>query len=163
MIIPAPTRVRQWGGKQCRDCDRCRSCPLCGISERELIAAYVSGLNACAYCHGTHVGVAEARGVAPDLINALLVDIETAPIEAKMKPLLRYVRKLTLSPAQITEADGAAVYDVGWGDDALFSAVLVTALFNFYNRLVEGVGCVPEAAKRLSTKGYDVFAQMAQA
>jgi hypothetical protein len=26
------------------------------------------------------------------------------------------------------------------GDDALYSAVLVTALFNFYNRLVDGVG-----------------------
>ena len=43
----------------------------------------------------------------------------------------------------------------------------MTALFNFYNRLVDGVrldlpdGYIPEAAKRLSTKGYDVFAQMA--
>ncbi len=138
-------------------------------AQRELIAAYVSGLNACAYCHGTHAGVAEACGIAPDLIKALLVDIETAPLEAKMKPLLRYAKKLTLSPAQVTEADAAAVYDAGWGDDALYSTVLVTALFNFYNRLVEGVGLAlpdgyaPEAAKRLSTKGYDVFAQMAQA
>jgi len=47
-------------------------------AQRELIAAHVLGLNACAYCHGTHVGVAEACGVAPDLIKALLVDIETA-------------------------------------------------------------------------------------
>ena len=47
--------------------------------QRELIAAYVSGLNACAYCHATHVAVAAACGVAPDLIKALLADIETAP------------------------------------------------------------------------------------
>jgi uncharacterized peroxidase-related enzyme len=136
--------------------------------QRELIAAYVSGLNACVYCHGTHLGVAEACGVAPDLITATLADVETAPLEARMKPILRYVRKLTLSPARMTEADAAAVYDAGWGDDALYSAVLVTALFNFYNRLVDGVGLdlpdgyKPEAAKRLSIKGYDVFAQMAQ-
>ena len=44
----------------------------------------------------------------------------------------------------------------------------MTALFNFYNRLVDGVGlALPdgyplEAAKRLSTKGYDMFAQMAR-
>jgi uncharacterized peroxidase-related enzyme len=137
--------------------------------QRELIAAYVSGLNACTYCHGTHLGVAEACGIAPDLIKALLVDIETAPLEARMKPILRFARKLTLSPARVTEGDAAAVYDAGWGDDALYSTVLVTALFNFYNRLVDGVGLampdgyVNEAAKRLSTKGYDVFAQMAQA
>jgi len=85
-----------------------------------------------------------------------------------MKPILRYARKLTLSPARISEADAAAIYDSGWADDALYSTALVTALFNFYNRLVEGVGLdlpdgyVPEAAKRLSTKGYDVSAQMAE-
>jgi uncharacterized peroxidase-related enzyme len=136
--------------------------------QRELIAAYVSGLNACVYCHGTHVGVAEACGVAPDLITAVLNDIETAPVEARMKPILRYVRKLTLSPAHMIDADAAAVYDAGWGDDALYSTVLVTALLNFYNRLVDGVGLAlldgyaPEAGKRLSTKGYDVLTQIAQ-
>src|SRR5580704_13164065 len=108
--------------------------------QRELIAAYVSGLNACTYCHGTHLGVAEACGVAPDLITSSLADVETAPLEPRMKPILRYARKLTLSPARMTEADAAAVYDAGWGDDALYSTVLVTALFNFYNRLVDGVG-----------------------
>jgi alkylhydroperoxidase family enzyme len=113
-------------------------------------------------------GSAVACGVAPDLIKALLADIETAPLEATMKPILRYAKKLTLSPARMTDADAAAVYDAGWGDDALYSTVLVTALFNFYNRLVDGVGLdlpegyVPEAAKRLSTQGYDVFARMAQ-
>ena len=76
-----------------------------------------------------------------------------------MKPILHYAKKLTLEPARVTEGDAAAIYDVGWGDDALYSTVLVTALFNLYNRLVEGVGLtlpdgyVPEAAKRLSTKG----------
>jgi uncharacterized peroxidase-related enzyme len=136
--------------------------------QRELIAAYVSGLNACVYCHATHVGLAEACGVKPDLIEALLSDIETAPIEASMKPILRYARKLTLSPARMIEADATAVYHAGWGNDALYSAVLVMALFNFYNRLVDGVGLAlpegyaAEAGKRLSTKGYDMFAQMAQ-
>jgi hypothetical protein len=69
----------------------------------------------------------------------------------------------------MTEADAAAIYEAGWGDDALYSAVLVPALFNFYNRLVDGTGLtlpdgyVAEAAKRLSTQGYDVFAQLAKA
>jgi hypothetical protein len=81
----------------------------------------------------------------------------------------RYARKLTLSPARMTQADPAAVYEAGWGDDALYSAALVMAPFNFYNRLVDGVGLalpdgyVVEAAKWLSTQGYDVFAQLAKA
>ena len=137
--------------------------------QRELIAAYVSGLNACTYCHTTHAGVAAAFGVEPDLFNVLLSDIDLAPVEERIKPILRYAKKLTLSPARMTEADAAAVYEAGWGDDALYSTVLVTALFNFYNRLVDGVGLalpegyVAEAAKRLSSQGYDVFAQMPKA
>ena len=137
--------------------------------QRELIAAYVSGLNACKYCHSTHAGVAAAFGVEPDLFNVLLSNIDLAPVEDRIKPILHYARKLTLSPARMTEGDAAAVYEAGWGDDALYSTVLVTALFNFYNRLVDGVGLtlpegyVAEAAKRLSTQGYDVFAQLAQA
>jgi hypothetical protein len=75
----------------------------------------------------------------------MLKDIETAPLEPRMKPILRYARNLTLSPARVTEADAAAVYEVGWGDDVPYSTVLVTAVFNFYNRLVEGVGLAPTA------------------
>src|SRR5690349_7984961 len=33
------------------------------IAERELIAAYVSGLNACRYCHGVHQATAQAFGI----------------------------------------------------------------------------------------------------
>jgi len=68
----------------------------------------------------------------------------------------------------MTPVDAAAVYDAGWGDDALYSTVLVTALFNFYNRLVDGVGLAmpadygAEAGNRLSTLGYDMFAQIAK-
>lgn len=119
--------------------------------QRELIAAYVSGLNACTYCHTTHVAVAAACGVEPDLVKALVTDIESAPIEARMKPILRYARKLTQSPARMTAADAAAVYDAGWNDDALYSTVLVTALFNFYNRLADGVGTL--FARRLPRRG----------
>ena len=67
-----------------------------------------------------------------------------------MKPILRYARKLTQSPARMTAADAAAVYDAGWNDDALYSTVLVTALFNFYNRLADGVDFF---ARRLPRRG----------
>ena len=136
--------------------------------QREMIAAYVSGLNACAYCHGTHLAVTAACGIAPSLVEALLADLDGAPVDPRMRPILHYARKLTLSPSRMTPADAAAVYDAGWGDDALYSTVLVTALFNFYNRLVDGVGLAmpadygAEAGNRLSTLGYDMFAQIAK-
>src|SRR6266851_2941863 len=42
------------------------------VAERELIAAYVSGLNACRYCHGVHTATAEAFGFPEGTLGALL-------------------------------------------------------------------------------------------
>ncbi|OUR77194.1 peroxidase [Alphaproteobacteria bacterium 46_93_T64] len=130
------------------------------IAERELIAAYVSGLNACSYCHGIHTKTAEAFGLAEGVLEALLEDISQAPIDEKMKPVLRYVGKLTREPAKMVQADADTVFDAGWDKQALHDAVAVCALFNFMNRLVEGMGLkgtprtAIEGAQRLKGLGY---------
>src|ERR687888_881516 len=50
------------------------------VAERELIAAYVSGLNACTYCHGVHTATARAFGIDERLVAALLADLDTSPV-----------------------------------------------------------------------------------
>ncbi len=131
------------------------------VAERELIAAYVSGLNACRYCHGIHARTAEAFGIAEGTLEALVEDAEAvAGIDSKMKPLLRYLKKLTETPSRMTEGDAEPVYAAGWDETALFHAVSICALFNFMNRLVEGCGLkgdpgyAAEAGPRLSREGY---------
>ncbi|WP_425080919.1 carboxymuconolactone decarboxylase family protein [Ruegeria arenilitoris] len=64
-------------------------------SERELIAAYVSGLNACSYCHDAHTVFARAYGIDPKLVKALMEDLHSAPVDQRFKPILAYVKKLT--------------------------------------------------------------------
>lgn len=110
------------------------------VAERELIAAYVSGLNACTYCHGAHVVAARAFGIDSDLFDGLMGNLETSAVDDKLKPLLAYVGKLTKTPSMMAEADAQRVYDAGWDEQALFDAVSVCALFNFMNRIVEGSG-----------------------
>ena len=128
--------------------------------ERELIAAYVSGLNHCRYCHGVHVATAELLGTPKSSILDALDDIDTAFIGAKIKPVLRYARKLTQQPNEITQSDADAIFAAGWSETALFHTVAVTALFNFMNRLVEGMGIeldsnyVKPASERLAKGGY---------
>jgi len=112
-------------------------------AQRELMAAFVSGVNACDYCAGAHAAVARQFGVPADLLAALLEDIDAAGLEDAMKPVLRYVRKLTLTPSRMAAADAEAVYAAGWSERALYDAVQVCALFNFMNRFVEGLGLVP--------------------
>jgi uncharacterized peroxidase-related enzyme len=128
--------------------------------QRELIAAFVSGVNSCRYCHGSHSLVARAFGVGEDVLAASLADIDAAPVDARLKPILRYVRKLTETPSRMTAADAAAVYDAGWSDEALLHAIAVCAYFNNMNRLVAGAGIVGTAeeyavaAQRLVEHGY---------
>jgi uncharacterized peroxidase-related enzyme len=108
--------------------------------ERELIAAYVSALNECRYCRGAHSAAAEAFGTDPDLLNALVTDLGSAPVSARMRTLLGYLRTLTLEPARLSDADAGVVFASGWDERALHDAVMVCALFNCMNRIVEGLG-----------------------
>jgi uncharacterized peroxidase-related enzyme len=127
--------------------------------ERELIAAYVSGLNHCRYCHGVHSATAELLGIKHELVDSK-IDIDTAAMDPKMRPVLRYARKLTQQPSSVTQADANAIFAAGWGEAALYYTVAVTALFNFMNRLVEGMGIeldpsyAKPASERLAKRGY---------
>lgn len=112
------------------------------IGERELIAAYVSSLNACRFCFDGHKVFARAHGIDPGLIAALLDD-DHDRIEPRLRPILAYVRKLTLEPSKMVEADAEAVYAAGWSEEALFSAIQTCAVFNLMNRIVEGTGVTP--------------------
>ena len=115
------------------------------IAERELIAAFVSGLNACNYCHGAHRIIAEVHGMNPGVFEKLVADPASAGVDARMQALLAYVRKLSNAPARVTDADAANVYAAGWDEQALFHAVSICGLFNMMNRIVEGCGVVTDA------------------
>ncbi|HZD53110.1 MAG TPA: peroxidase-related enzyme [Woeseiaceae bacterium] len=129
-------------------------------AERELIAAYVSGLNHCRYCHAIHTATAERLGVGEGLVPRLVEQLETADAPEKMKPVLRCARKLTERPDSIHQSDLEAILAAGWDETAVYHTVAVTALFNFMNRLVEGLGIefnpayTKEASQRLADGGY---------
>jgi len=129
-------------------------------AERELIASYVSGLNRCGYCHGVHAATAERLGIARDALDGLVGGSDGPAVPERMKPVLRYAEKLTRSPSGVTKSDAEAIFAAGWDQTALYHTVAVTALFNFMNRLVEGLGIelslayAEQASKRLAERGY---------
>jgi uncharacterized peroxidase-related enzyme len=129
-------------------------------AHRELIAAYTSAVNACEFCYGAHAATAEALGVDERWLTRLIEDLERAQIDAKLKPILRFVRKLTRSPARVQQADVTAIFATGWDEDAFYHVVSICALFNYYNRLIDGYGVKSSpdyrksVGKRLAEQGY---------
>lgn len=129
-------------------------------AERELIAAFVSSINQCGYCTSVHVAAAENLGVPQGLVKKLVDDPALAAASEAMRPVLHYARKLTERPSSVTQADVDAIHAAGWEPAALFFVASVTALFNFMNRLVDGMRIKMDpvysglAAKRLAERGY---------
>jgi uncharacterized peroxidase-related enzyme len=115
------------------------------VATRELIAAYVSGLNACRFCYGAHKAMAQAFGVDPELIETLVAaGPDRADIDEKLVPLLDYVRQITLEPSKSTDRMANAVYAAGWSEDALYDAVATAALYAYMNRILDGAGITPK-------------------
>ncbi|HEY2873760.1 MAG TPA: carboxymuconolactone decarboxylase family protein [Reyranella sp.] len=121
-------------------------------AERELILAYAAGSAGCRFVCVAHSEVAYAHGIEPGLVERLIEDPDSAPVDPKLKALLAFVRKLALTPGEMTQADADAVFAAGWPEQALQDAIAVTARAAFMQRLVEGHGFVPMsrelAAKR---------------
>lgn len=110
------------------------------VAVREMIAAYVSGLNQCTFCHGSHLVYAEAFGIPEGQLDAMLDNLETAPVAEDIRALLGYVQKLNTLPSKIIQADINHVLGAGWSEDAVFEAVQICGLFNMMNRIIEGSG-----------------------
>jgi hypothetical protein len=74
----------------------------------------------------------------------------------QVRPSSRY----RAAPDSPTPANTHAVFAARWSESALYHAVAVIALFNFMNRLVEGIGIeldpnyVKPASERLAERGY---------
>jgi uncharacterized peroxidase-related enzyme len=111
--------------------------------ERELILAYAAGAAGCKFVYTAHSEVAYAWGIENGVIDKLLDNPETAPVDARLKPLLAFVRKLAVTPGAMTQADADAVFAAGWDEHALHDAIAVTARAAFMQRLVEGHGFTP--------------------
>lgn len=122
---------------------------------RELIATYTSSLNQCEFCMKAHAAVAAELLHDEALVWSVIRDLESSSLDGKHKALFRFVRKVTLAPASITEVDTGELNAAGWDDAAIFYAISACALFNFYNRWVSASGVHPvsdEVFKRLGSR-----------
>jgi alkylhydroperoxidase family enzyme len=95
------------------------------------------------------------------MVDAALEDPDTAHLPRAEKELLAFVRIVNGRSYELKAEDVERVRAAGWSDEAIYDAVSVCALFNFYNRWCDGAGVnamPPEghhaSGKRLAEFGY---------
>ncbi|NJP35057.1 carboxymuconolactone decarboxylase family protein [Micromonospora thermarum] len=137
--------------------------PTLTPGERELIAAYVSGLNECRFCCASHSATAAAQLPAGmGLVDQVRADPETAAITGKLRALLRIAAAVQRSGRDVTAelVDGAR--RAGATDLEIHDTVLIAAAFCMFNRYVDGLGTLaPDdpagyeiSARRIVRHGY---------
>jgi len=110
----------------------------------ECLGIYTSLANRCDYSVAHHfAGLTrllkdEARATA--IYEALAAGAPERVFAGRELALLRYVRKLTLSPQKMEEQDVVACRAAGCDDAEIFEANQVCAYFNYSNRLLNGLG-----------------------
>lgn len=107
--------------------------------ERELIATYVSTLNACKFCAATHGAIAKHHLQDGEVVRRVAVDPEAAPISPKLKALMRIAARVQEGGRRVTDADVAAARAEGATDVEIHDTVLIAAAFCMFNRYVDGL------------------------
>jgi alkylhydroperoxidase family enzyme len=109
----------------------------------------------------SHAAVAAELLGDEALVRGVLEDVESSALDDRHKALFRFVDKVNHDSPRITPADVEQVRRAGWTDEALYFAITVCAMFNFYNRWVDATGVHPlseeahrQGAKRSAVHGY---------
>jgi alkylhydroperoxidase family enzyme len=91
----------------------------------------------------------------------VLKDADSSPLDERHRALFRFIDKVNHDSPQITHEDLDRIRAAGWTDEALYFAITVCALFNFFNRWIDatGVHAMSEQAhrtggKRMAEHGY---------
>jgi uncharacterized peroxidase-related enzyme len=109
-------------------------------AEREAIAVVVSAENECEYCVNHHVEALRRYVGDEEILNMLATADGLETLEPRLSNIVRHAEKLTSAPGAMTESDLGELRAVGLSDADILDLSLITAYFNFVNRLALGLG-----------------------
>jgi alkylhydroperoxidase family enzyme len=95
------------------------------------------------------------------VVDAVLADYSTAPIDDREKALFAFIEKMNEQSNLVRREDIDRLTAAGWSEEAIYDAITVCALFKFYNAWIDATGVhdLPAGAyemsgKRMATEGY---------
>ena len=123
------------------------------VADRELMAAYVSTVNDSAFCIGAHSATAGQAYQDGAKVQAVLADLESAPIEAGLRATLRMLGTLTRT-GKVSADEMRQVLSAGVSRQQVADALAVCAAFNTTDRLADAFGF-----EVLSPEGFEAGAR----
>ena len=123
------------------------------VGDRELMAAFVSHANECAFCIGAHTATAAGAYRDSRQVQAVLADLDSAPIKKGLRATLRMLAKLTRD-GTVSAGDMREVLAAGVSRQQIEDALAVCTAFNITNRLADAFDF-----ELLDAEGYDAGAK----
>ncbi len=74
------------------------------------------------------------------LVRHLKTDPEKAPLGAQDRAMIDFAFKLTRAPDTVKREDLEFLQQYGFSEENVVDIVLITCVFNFMNRLADGLG-----------------------
>lgn len=108
---------------------------------KEMLSAFVSAQNQCAYCTDSHGFFFRVHGGSPETLQAVTAcRLDSATITPPQRALLQFAQKITEDSQAISPADIEAMRIAGWNDLQIAETIHITALFACFNRVVNAFG-----------------------
>jgi uncharacterized peroxidase-related enzyme len=123
------------------------------VGDRELMAAYVSQVNGSAFCIGAHSATARQAYQDGPKVEAVLADLETAPLDDGLRATLRMLGQLARE-GSVSPQDMRRVLSAGVSRQQVEDALAVCAAFSVTGRLADAF-----AFDVLSPEGFDAGAR----
>ena len=123
------------------------------VADRELMAAYVSKVNHSPFCVDAHTATAARAYQDRETVDAVLADLDSAPIEEGLRATLGMLGKLTRE-GTLSADDIRAVLSAGVSPQQIEDALAVSFAFNTTDRLADAF-----AFELLSPEGYEAGAK----
>jgi alkylhydroperoxidase family enzyme len=90
---------------------------------------------------GSHAAALRSQGVSQEIVDAIGTGrLDSVKLEAKDAALLLFVRHMTLTPADVKDADVEAMRAAGWTDEQIWEAALEVGFFSLFNRMADLYG-----------------------
>lgn len=91
----------------------------------------------------------------------MIADVDSAAIPERERVLFAFLRRVNTASFELDRSAIEVVRAAGWSDEAIYDAVSVCALFNFYNRWCDATGVHAmaleqhaAAGRRMAAGGY---------